>query len=123
MPLRRALADESHVVRARAFDIVYNMAIHGELLLPTEAGTLAAEMEVCICDLAASSAVHLLHACPVTWLDVSARADACAAGNHTDCRICYHQAAAFSLTSLSSSLEGLLPLQTAGRYRPRHPQA
>ena len=34
------------MVRARAFDIVYNMAIHGELLLPTEAGKMAEEMEV-----------------------------------------------------------------------------
>ena len=34
------------MVRARAFDVVYNMAIHGELLMPTESATLAEEMEV-----------------------------------------------------------------------------
>ena len=41
------------MVRARAFDMVYNMAIHGELLLPTEAGKMAEEMEVSSC-----SAMH-----------------------------------------------------------------
>lgn len=47
--LRRALANDSPAVRARAFDIVYNMAIHGELLLPNETGLLADEMQVSHC--------------------------------------------------------------------------
>ena len=42
----RALANDVPSVRARAFDIVYNMAIHGELILPTETGLLAEELQV-----------------------------------------------------------------------------
>ena len=43
----RALASTEPATRARAFDIVYNLSIHGELLLPNEAGLLAEQLQVC----------------------------------------------------------------------------
>ena len=51
------------MVRARAFDMVYNMAIHGELLLPTEAGKMAEEMEVSSCTAFAADLACLLWPC------------------------------------------------------------
>ena len=66
--MRRALASDAPVVRARAFDVLYNMAIHGELLLPNEASLLAEELQARLVShiaeqLLAGRAAWLSHRC------------------------------------------------------------
>ena len=42
----RALASDHATVRARSFDIIYNLAVHAELLSTNEAANVAEQIEV-----------------------------------------------------------------------------
>lgn len=45
----RGLESDSPAVRARVFDVIYNLAVHAELLYPTQADTFVLQMQVGPC--------------------------------------------------------------------------